>query len=41
VVATGLGAVGLTLGPLAGSVAARTALGLHQPFDLAPFDPLR
>lgn len=41
VVATGLGAVGLTLGPLAGSVAARTALGLHQPFDLTPFDPLR
>ncbi|HEX6931249.1 MAG TPA: FAD-dependent oxidoreductase [Streptosporangiaceae bacterium] len=41
VVATGLGAVGLTLGPLAGSVAARTALGVHQPFDLTPFDPLR
>lgn len=41
VVATGLGATGLTVGPLAGSVAARTALGVHQPFDLTPFDPLR
>jgi D-amino-acid dehydrogenase len=41
VVATGLGASGLTLGPLAGSVAARAALGLEQPFDLTPFDPLR
>ncbi|HEX5190151.1 MAG TPA: FAD-dependent oxidoreductase [Streptosporangiaceae bacterium] len=41
VVATGLGAVGLTLGPLAGSVAARTALGVAHPFDLTSFDPLR
>jgi D-amino-acid dehydrogenase len=41
VVATGLGASGLTLGPLAGAVAARTALGLDQPIDLTPFDPLR
>ncbi len=41
VVATGLGASGLTLGPLAGAVAARTALGVRQPIDLTPFDPLR
>jgi D-amino-acid dehydrogenase len=41
VVATGLGASGLTLGPLTGAVAARTALGAAQPFDVAPFDPLR
>jgi D-amino-acid dehydrogenase len=41
VVATGLGASGLTLGPLAGAVAARTALGVDQPIDLTPFDPLR
>jgi glycine/D-amino acid oxidase-like deaminating enzyme len=41
VVATGLGASGLTLGPLTGAVAARTALGVDQPFDVAPFDPLR
>ena len=51
VVATGLGASGLTMGPLAGAVAARTALGLPpdqtdppnppNPPDLAPFDPLR
>jgi len=41
VVATGLGASGLTLGLLAGAVAARTALGVRQPIDLTPFDPLR
>jgi len=41
VVATGLGASGLTLGPLTGAIAARTALGVDQPIDLAPFDPLR
>jgi D-amino-acid dehydrogenase len=41
VVATGLGASGLTLGPLAGAVAARTALEVEQPIDLTPFDPLR
>jgi D-amino-acid dehydrogenase len=47
VVATGLGATGLTMGPLAGAVAARIALGLppnppNPPdLDLAPFDPLR
>ncbi len=41
VIATGLGASGLALGPLTGAVAARTALGVDQPIDLAPFDPLR
>jgi D-amino-acid dehydrogenase len=41
VVATGLGATGLTMGPLAGAVAARAALGLPPEVDLAPFDPLR
>jgi D-amino-acid dehydrogenase len=41
VVATGLGASGLTMGPYAGAVAARSALGLPQDIDLGPFDPLR
>ncbi len=41
VVATGLGASGLTMGPLAGAVAARVTLGLPPGFDLTPFDPLR
>ena len=41
VVATGLGATGLTMGPYAGSVAARAALGEPPGIDLAPFDPLR
>jgi D-amino-acid dehydrogenase len=41
VVATGLGASGLTMGPYAGAVAARSALGLPQDVDLEPFDPLR
>jgi D-amino-acid dehydrogenase len=41
VIATGLGASGLTLGPLAGAIAAKTALGVDQPFDLTPFNPLR
>jgi D-amino-acid dehydrogenase len=41
VVATGLGATGLTMGPLAGAVAARAALGLPPEVDLGPFDPLR
>jgi D-amino-acid dehydrogenase len=41
VIATGLGASGLTLGPLTGAIAAKTALGVDQPFDLTPFDPLR
>jgi D-amino-acid dehydrogenase len=41
VVATGLGATGLTMGPYAGALAARAALGDAPGFDLAPFDPLR
>ena len=41
VVATGLGAEGLTMGPYAGSIAARVALGLDPGLDLTPFDPLR
>ena len=41
IVATGLGADGLTMGPHAGGIAARAALGLDPGLDLAPFDPLR
>jgi D-amino-acid dehydrogenase len=41
IVATGLGAEGLTMGPYAGGIAARAALGLDPGTDLAPFDPLR
>lgn len=41
VVATGLGASGLTMGPYAGAIAARTALGEPPGIDLAPFDPAR
>jgi D-amino-acid dehydrogenase len=41
VVATGLGANGLTYGPLMGVLAAGLAVGEHPPFDLAPFRPLR
>jgi D-amino-acid dehydrogenase len=41
VVATGLGATGLTMGPYAGALAARAALGEPVDFDLTPFDPLR
>lgn len=48
VVATGLGASGLTLGPLTGELAARMALGLDPSPDLGPaagdlaaFDPVR
>jgi D-amino-acid dehydrogenase len=41
VVATGLGASGLTMGPRAGAIAARVALGLPPGTDLSPFDPLR
>jgi D-amino-acid dehydrogenase len=41
VVATGLGATGLTMGPYAGAVAARIALGQPSGIDLAPVDPLR
>jgi len=41
VVATGLGANGLTYGPLMGVLAAGLALGEPAPFDLTPFDPVR
>jgi D-amino-acid dehydrogenase len=41
IVATGLGAEGLTMGPYAGALAARAALGLDPGIDLTPFDPLR
>ena len=41
VVATGLGASGLTMGPLAGAVAAEVALGIEPDMDLAPFRPTR
>jgi D-amino-acid dehydrogenase len=36
----GLGASGLTMGPLAGSLAAQAALGLPPTIDLEPFAPL-
>jgi glycine/D-amino acid oxidase-like deaminating enzyme len=39
VVATGLGASGLTLAPLTGAIAADLALGRPAPFSLAPFTP--
>jgi D-amino-acid dehydrogenase len=39
VVATGLGATGLTMGPLAGVTAAQVALGIKPEADLAPFRP--
>jgi D-amino-acid dehydrogenase len=39
VVATGLGATGLTMGPLAGVTAAQVALGIKPESDLAPFRP--
>src|SRR3954447_18191213 len=41
VVATGLGANGLTYGPLMGVLAAGLALGEEPPFDLTPFRPDR
>jgi D-amino-acid dehydrogenase len=41
IIATGLGASGLTMGPYAGEIAARAALGASQLMDLAPFSPLR
>ena len=41
VIATGLGASGLTMGPYAGEVAARIALNAEVPVDLKPFDPVR
>jgi D-amino-acid dehydrogenase len=39
VIATGLGATGLTMGPLAGSLAAQAALGLAPAIDLEPYIP--
>lgn len=39
-VATGLGATGLTMGPYAGSLVARAALGQAVPVDLTPFSPV-
>jgi D-amino-acid dehydrogenase len=41
VAATGLGPTGLTLGPYAGAIAARIALGEPPGVGLAPFSPLR
>jgi D-amino-acid dehydrogenase len=41
VVATGLGASGLTMGPRTGTIAAQVALGVAPDVDLDPFDPLR
>jgi glycine/D-amino acid oxidase-like deaminating enzyme len=41
IVATGLGASGLTMGPYAGELAARAALGAPLPVDLSPFSPVR
>jgi D-amino-acid dehydrogenase len=41
VVATGLGANGLTMGPYAGAIAARVALAQPPGIDLAAVDPLR
>jgi D-amino-acid dehydrogenase len=41
IVATGLGASGLTMGPYVGELAARVALGASLPLDLSPFDPVR
>ena len=40
-VATGLGANGLTYGPLTGVLAAGLVMGEQPPFDLAPFAPVR
>jgi D-amino-acid dehydrogenase len=41
VVATGLGPTGLTMGPYAGAIAARVALGEQPGIDLTPVNPLR
>jgi D-amino-acid dehydrogenase len=41
VIATGLGATGLTMGPYLGHIAALAALGEPPGIDLSPFDPLR
>jgi len=38
--ATGLGASGLTMGPYAGELVARAALGLDLPLDIGPFSPV-
>ena len=40
VIATGLGATGLTMGPLAGALAAQSALGLPPAINLDPYTPL-
>lgn len=40
IAATGLGPTGLTLGPYAGAIAARVALGEAPGADLAPFSPV-
>jgi D-amino-acid dehydrogenase len=40
-IATGLGASGLTMGPYAGELAARAALGTSLPLDISPFSPVR
>jgi D-amino-acid dehydrogenase len=41
VIATGLGATGLTLGPVTGAIAADLALGRPPPLDLSPYRPDR
>jgi D-amino-acid dehydrogenase len=41
VIGNGLGAAGLTIGPLAGRLLAVVALGRRPELSLAPFDPLR
>jgi len=41
VIGNGLGAAGLTIGPLAGRLLADAALGRQPELNLAPFDPLR
>jgi D-amino-acid dehydrogenase len=41
VVATGLGAGGLTVGPYVGRLAADLALGRTPPVDLSPYAPAR
>ncbi|MEU0850229.1 FAD-dependent oxidoreductase [Streptomyces flaveolus] len=41
VVVNGLGASGLTIGPYAGSIAARLARRVDPGIDLSPYDPLR
>jgi D-amino-acid dehydrogenase len=41
VIGNGLGAAGLTIGPLAGRLLADVVLNRRQALDLTPFDPLR